>query len=161
MIATSSSADRYILFSIAGTTYAVPSADVHPMEMVADITRVPNAPDFVDGVVFSRGQVLPVVNLRARFGFERVAPDLRARLLVVQLAGRMVGLIVDEAREFVTIAPGAIQPPNESLAAFSGRYLEGIASLGERMVLVVNLDRILDFSTIAVGEPPPGDAAQA
>ena len=53
------------------------------MEMVEHITRVPNAPPFVDGVVFSRGQVVPVVNLRARFGFERVADDLRTRLMVV------------------------------------------------------------------------------
>ena len=57
------------------------------MEMIEDVTRVPNAPPFVDGVVFSRGQVVPVVNLRARFGFERAAFDLRSRLIVVQSGG--------------------------------------------------------------------------
>ena len=58
---------------------------------------MPNAAPFVDGVVFSRGQVVPALNLRARFGFERAAPDLRTRLLVVQSEGRSVGLVVDAA----------------------------------------------------------------
>jgi chemotaxis signal transduction protein len=72
------------------------------------VTRVPNAPAHVDGVVFSRGQVVPAVNLRARFGFERAAYDLRSRLIVVQSSGRHVGLIADDAREFVRISPTAI-----------------------------------------------------
>ncbi len=123
--------DSYILFTVAGTTYALPSGEVRHMEMVEGITRVPNAPTFVDGVVFSRGQVVPVVNLRARFGFERAAYDLRTRLIVVQAASRVVGLVVDSAREFVNIPPESIQPPHEALAGMSGRYVEGVASLGD------------------------------
>ena len=81
------------------------------MEMVEHVTAVPNAPAFVEGVVFSRGQVVPVINLRVRFGFERAPRDLRTRLLVVEVGGRPVGLLADEAREFVAIADAAIQPP--------------------------------------------------
>jgi purine-binding chemotaxis protein CheW len=136
----------YILFTIAATTYALPSADVRHMEMIESITRVPNAPPFVDGVVFSRGQVVPVVNLRARFGFERVPFDLRTRLIVVQAAGRMIGVVADAAREFVSIPADAIQPPNEALTGMSGRYVEGIASLHDRLVLILNMDRILNFA---------------
>ena len=136
----------YILFTVAGTTYALPSGEVRHMEMIADVTRVPNAPPFVDGVVFSRGQVVPVVNLRARFGFERVPHDLRTRLIVVQSTTRLIGLVADTAREFVSIPPEAIQPPHEALAGMSGRYVEGIASLGNRLVLVLNLPRILNFT---------------
>ena len=135
----------YILFTVAGTTYALTSGEVRHMEMIEDITRVPNAPGFIDGVVFSRGQVVPVVNLRARFGFERAAVDLRSRLIVVQSAGRLIGLVVDAAREFVRIPPDAIQPPNDALAGMSGRYVEGIASMGDRLILVLSLDRILNF----------------
>ena len=116
------------------------------MEMIEDITRVPNAPSFVDGVVFSRGQVVPVVNLRARFGFERASHDLRTRLIVVKSAARLVGLVVDAAREFVNIPPDAIQPPHEALAGMSGRYVEGIASIGGRLILVLDLSRVLDFA---------------
>lgn len=136
----------YILFTVAGTTYALPSGEVRHMEMIEEVTRVPNAPPFIDGVVFSRGQVVPVVNLRARFGFERAAVDLRSRLIVVQSAERLIGLVADSAREFVRIPPDSIQPPNDALAGMSGGYVEGIASIGDRLVLVLSLDRILNFA---------------
>jgi purine-binding chemotaxis protein CheW len=145
----------YILFTVAATTYALPSAEVRHMEMIEDITRVPNAPSFVDGVVFSRGQVVPVVNLRARFGFERVPFDLRTRLIVVQAGARLIGLVADAAREFVSIPPDAIQPPNEALTGMSGRYVDGIASVRDRLILVLNLDRILNFAeaqTVGLGQ---------
>lgn len=136
----------YVLFTVAGTSYALPSDHVRHMEMIENITRVPNAPPFIDGVVFSRGQVVPVVNLRARFGFDRAAVDLRSRLIVVQSSERLIGLVADSAREFVRIPPEAIQPPNDALTGMSGRYVEGIASMGDRLVLVLNLDRILNFA---------------
>ena len=144
----------YILFGVSGTTYALPTADVRHMEMIEEITRVPNAPSFVDGVVFSRGQVIPVVNLRARFGFDRVPHDLRTRLIVVQAESRVIGLLVDVAREFVSIPPDAVQPPHEALAGMSGRYVEGVASIGDRLVLILNLQRILSFA-----DPLPADPA--
>ena len=145
----------YILFTVAATTYALPSGEVRHMEMIEDITRVPNAPSFIDGVVFSRGQVVPVVNLRARFGFERMPFDLRTRLIVVQAGARMIGLVADAAREFVSIPPDVIQPPNEALTGMSGRYVDGIASVRDRLILVLNLDRILNFAeaqTVGLGQ---------
>jgi chemotaxis signal transduction protein len=134
----------YILFSVAGTTYALPSDHVVHMDMVGQITPVPNAAPFVDGVVFSRGQVVPVINLRARFGFERAAGDIRSRLLVVDAGRRQVGLLADAAREFISIADNAIQPPSEGLDGLSGRYLAGMATLGERIVLVLDLAHLVE-----------------
>jgi purine-binding chemotaxis protein CheW len=138
-----SPSESFILFELAGTTYAVPSRVVQQMEMVEHITPVPNAPSFVEGVVFSRGQVVPAVNLRRRFGFDKAPHDLRTRLVVVHDAGRTVGLLVDAAREFVTIPAEAIQPPPEALAGMSGTYLKSIAKLGERLVLILNVDEVL------------------
>lgn len=138
--------DNFILFSLAGTTYALRTSDVAHVEMVDQVTGVPNAAHFVDGVVFSRGQVVPALNLRARFGFEKTPYDLRTRLLVVQSDGRSVGLIVDAAREFLAIADGAIQAPNAALTGLSGRYVEGIANLNERLILVLNLREVLNFT---------------
>jgi chemotaxis signal transduction protein len=136
--------DHYILFVVAGTTYALPSRDVAHVEMVEQVTRVPNAAPFVDGVVFSRGQVVPAVNMRARFGFDRAAADLRTRLLVVQLHGRTVGLLVDACREFLSIPPDAIKPPADGLAGAAGRYLAGIATIGERLIVIIDLAQLLD-----------------
>ncbi len=141
-----SSTDTFILLSVMGTTYALRSDQVQHMEMVEQVTRVPNAAPFVDGVVFSRGQVVPAVNLRARFGFERAPYDVRTRLVVVNSKGRQVGLIVDDGREFLRLPATAIAPPQESLAGLSSQYVEGIASLNGRLILVLNLENLLDFS---------------
>jgi purine-binding chemotaxis protein CheW len=136
--------DQYIVFSLAGTSYAVPTAQVAHVEMVEHVTRVPNAPPSVDGIVFSRGAVVPALNLRARFGFERAPYDMRTRLLVVQAAGRTVGLVVDSAREFQSIAESAIVPPGSGLSGLSGAYLRGIATIGDRLIMVLDLDGLLD-----------------
>jgi len=140
--------EPYVLFTLAGTAYAVPSRDVRRMEMVESVTPVPNSPPFVEGIVFSRGQVVPAVNLRRRFGFERAEYDLKTRLIVVAHGDRLVGLIVDSAREFVTIPTESIQPPPEAMAATSGRYLRGVADVGGRVILVLDVAGVLDASAI-------------
>ena len=144
--------DNYILFTVADTTYGVASQDVAHVELVEEVTRVPNAPHHVDGVVFSRGAVVPAVNLRARFGFERVPFDARTRLVVVQREGRSVGLIVDAAREFVTIPSATIHPPADGLTGTTGRYLQGVATIGERMILILDVAELLNTNELAAQE---------
>lgn len=134
----------YILFTVAGTTYGVDSQLVRHIEMIEQVTPVPNAPGFVEGVVFSRGQVVPVLNLRVRFGFDRVERDLRSRLLVVEVGGRMLGLLADDAREFVSVPDASIHPPSDAISGLSGNYIDGVATLGDRIVLVLNLDHVVD-----------------
>jgi chemotaxis signal transduction protein len=138
------SRQTYILFTVAGTTYAVVSQHVLHIEMVEHVTPVPNAPAFVEGVVFSRGQVVPVINLRARFGFERGAVTMRSRLLVVQHEARRVGLLADESREFIRIGDASIRAPQEAIGGLSGNYLDGVATLGTRIVLVLNVREIVE-----------------
>lgn len=137
--------ETFILFTVAATTYAVRSRDVAHVEMIEQVTPVPSAPPFVDGVVFSRGQVVPALNLRARFGFDRAPYDVRTRLLVVHTEGRKVGLIVDSAREFMSFDPAQIHPPGDGLGQLSARYLEGVANLNDRVVLVLSLPQVLAF----------------
>lgn len=139
----------FILFELAGTAYAVPSEAVQQIEMVEHITPVPDAPSFVDGVVFVRGQVVPVVNLRARFGFERIPCNLKTRLMVVARQGRVVGLLADSAREFITFADEQISPPPEAVTGLSGKYLAGIAKVSDRLVLILNIDEVLEFQDFA------------
>jgi purine-binding chemotaxis protein CheW len=133
----------FILFELAGTAYAVSSQVVQQIEMVESITPVPNAPDFVDGVVFVRGQVVPVLNLRARFGLQRIPLDVKTRLIVVNQSGRSVGLLVDLARDFLTISKSAIAPPPEAIHHLNGRFLTGIAHVNDRLILVLNVAELL------------------
>ena len=145
MAIESGSSRTFILFELAGTAYAVPSQAVQQMEMVEQITPVPNSPPFVDGVVFVRGQVVPVVNLRARFNFERAPLDIKTRLMVVSHSDRSVGLLVDSAREFITLQDDAIKPTPDAVTTLSGRYLAGIASVDQRLVLILDIPEVLNF----------------
>jgi chemotaxis signal transduction protein len=139
---SSTHSDHYILFTVNNTSYALPSEDVAHVEMVDEVTRVPNAAPYVDGVVFSRGQVVPALNMRARFGFERQPLDISARLLVVHREGRTVGLLVDACREFLTIPASAVHPPGDAMAA--AHYFEGVATVGNRLIIILDLVKLLE-----------------
>jgi purine-binding chemotaxis protein CheW len=135
--------DSFVLFELAGATYAVRSSAVQQLEMIEHITPVPNADRSVAGVVFSRGQVIPAISLRKRFGFPEIAHDIRSRLIVVRSEGRTIGLVVDAAREFKRIPADTIEPPSDTLGGTSGDYLEGIATSDDRMILVLRLDELI------------------
>jgi len=138
--------EPYIFFELAKTNYGVHSRYVQQLEMVEEITPVPNTPDFVEGVVMSRGRVIPVINLRARFGFEKIPHDSRTRLIVINSDNRTIGVVVDTAREFVPVATDALQPPPEKVSGLSGKYLENVAILEDRLVLILNVKEMLDLS---------------
>jgi len=140
---TDQRSDQYILFTVAGTTYALPSSQIAHIDLVEEITRVPNAPSFVDGVVFSRGRIVPAVNMRARFGFERASIDLRTRFLVTNADGRGVGLLVDSCREFLRIDPASIHPPPDVFGGARESSVSGVATMGERMIVILDLDQLL------------------
>ena len=148
-------AGTFILFLLNGATYAIRSRDIQQLDMVRAITTVPNAPPFVQGVVSVRGEVIPVVNLRRRFGFDDAPASARSRMLVVRQGKRTVGLLVDSAREFASIADTEIQPPPDTIADISGRYLEGIAQVGDRLVLVLDVTELLDSKAFELKEIAP------
>jgi purine-binding chemotaxis protein CheW len=148
--------NSFVLFELAGTFYGLSSQLVQQMEMIEHITPVPNAPAFVEGVVFVRGQVVPAMNLRRRFGFEAAPHTLRTRLVVVAQGSRSVGLIVDSAREFVSIPPDSIHPLPDALSGMSGKYLQGISTLGDRLIMIVDVAELLKFDDLAL--PPSGNA---
>lgn len=139
--------ETYVLFELAGTTYGLRTGEVQHMEMIERITPVPNTSTAVEGVVFSRGQVIPIVNLRVRFGLPREQLTMRSRLIIVQVQQRLVGLMVDAAREFSAIPDEVIRPIHEAVTGMEGNYLKGIATLGERLVLLLDLEATLNLGT--------------
>lgn len=134
----------YILFRLAQTTYAVPAHQVAYVDMVEHITPVPHAPAFVEGVVYSRGQVLPVVNLRVRFGLSRIPLGIQHRLIITRLGERTVALLVDEAREFANLDPERIMLPPDTVVTPGSPFLTGVTLLeDQRLVFILDLERIL------------------
>lgn len=147
---TPTTKENFILFQLKMTTYGIKSLVVRQMEMIEQVTPVPNTPDYIDGIVFSRGQVIPVLNLRKRLGFEEIPYDMSTRLIVVQDKDRLVGLLVDSSREFISLDTGIIQPPPDYIAGLSGKYLEGIATLDQRIILILDIESIIEMSDTTV-----------
>ena len=143
-MSNSNHSESFVLFELAGNTCGVRSQAVQSVEMVEHVTAVPNTAPFVEGLTFTRGQVIPTINLRIRVGLPRIPIYPRARMLVVRSKDRTAGMLVDSTREFVSIPAGAIQPAGETIAGFSARYVERIATLGNRSVLILNVEEVIE-----------------
>jgi len=148
--------ETYVIFELAGAAYGVSCAEVQHVEMLEHLTPVPNAVAAVDGVVFSRGQVIPAINLRVRFGLPRQPPTPRTRLIFLRVRQRIVALIVDAAREFQRIPQNGIRPVQESLVGIEGNYVGGVATVKGRSVLILDVGAVLTMAEIT---PPTAQSA--
>lgn len=133
----------YILFRVAETEFVMAADAVLQMESFTRATRVPGAPDYVAGVVQLRGRMLPVVDLRIRFGFPRAELTIDSRVIVAERDGRPVALLVDYAREVVRIAPSQRKPPPTLMEGSVTRFVDSIVQIGERTVLVLDFARAI------------------
>lgn len=106
------------------------------------LTRVPNSPDFVDGVINLRGQVIPVIALRKRFGVELSPQDNQARIVVLEVQGMVLGFIVDSVPEVLRIPASAMVAPPR-FGKVEREYVSGVAKLHDRLLILLDVDRIL------------------
>lgn len=141
--------ETYIIFELNGSAYGLRSQDVLHIEMLEHITPVPNTAPAIDGVVFSRGQVIPALNLRVRFGFPRTAPTPGTRLIFINVHQRTVALVVDAAREFRPIPAETVRPIEETLLGISGNYVQGVATVAGRLVLLLDVVAVLNLDDAA------------
>src|ERR1700753_3163443 len=122
-------AESYVLFELADNIYGLPSRSVLHIDMLEHITKVPNANPAIDGVVFSRGQVIPALNLRVRFGFPRQDSTLSTRVVFAVIHDRVVGLIVKAARECKTFSSNSLKPIEKTLTGINDKYLTAVTKL--------------------------------
>jgi purine-binding chemotaxis protein CheW len=133
----------HVVFRVGETDYVVPASDVLQMESYAGATVVPGTASYVAGLVQVRGRVVPVIDLRARFGLPPVAPTLDTRIVVVQRDERNVGLLVDSARDVVQLAPEALKPPPDVLARDGRGFVRAVAKVGERLVMLIDFEKVI------------------
>lgn len=145
--------DLYIVFSVADAEYALPVSSVRQLETFQGATRVPGAAAHVAGVVQIRGQVLPVVSLRALFGYPSVSPTLDTRVVVTELGERQVGLIVDKAREVLRIAPGSVERTPGLVDEAARGFCGGLVQLGPRVVMLLDLRKVVGEEDLNVEFP--------
>lgn len=146
---------RYVAMTVAGETYGLDIAAVHTVITPPPVTRVPQAPPFVKGVINLRGRILPVIDLRARFGLPPLASDRErhTRIVVVEADGLSAGLLVDSVSEVLSLPPDAVDPPSHLVAAAGTECIVGIGRVpappsapesGERLVILLDV-----FKTVA------------
>lgn len=130
-------------FRIGSETFGVRIGSVREIVRVPEITAVPNAPDAIEGVINLRGKIVPVMDLRKRFGSASVQPDKKNRILVVELEKRLLGLIVNSASEVIKIPPSEIEPPGNVFAEGESNYVTGVGKLNGRLIILLDIEKLL------------------
>jgi len=143
--------EQVVTFKVDNEEYALAIADVQEIIRVPDISRVPQAPAFVEGVVSLRNRLLPIVNLRARFGMPSIATDDDSRIIVVSLADAIVGVQVDAVSEVLSVPRDAVEAPPSVLSGGEAEQLRGVAKLDEGRRLIMLLDAAHVLSSVEVG----------
>lgn len=142
-----------VVFRIEREEYAVPIGHVREVVRVGDITRVPHAPPNIRGVMNLRGRILPIMELRTRLGIEAAELTGRSRVVVVDVSRRAVGLLVDSVGQVARVAESKVSAPPDEVRSAAGDGVTGVARVGERLLLLLDLERVLrsdaqDSSTV-------------
>ena len=134
---------QFVSFVVAGEEFGVNILTVQEIIRPVDITRVPHAPDFVKGVINLRGRILPVIDLRTRFGFPAQERTGDMRIVVVEIGGRTVGFMADAVQEVLRVDVSSIESAPELAMGIDADYLRGVAKLDERLLILLDLERLL------------------
>ena len=130
-------------FRIGRETFGLPISIVREIVRVPEITSVPNAPNYIEGVINLRGRIIPIVDLRKRFGEKSFEPNKKNRIVVVELESRAIGLIVNSASEVLRIPPSEIEEPHNVFKEGELNYITGVGKLNGRLVILLDLNKIL------------------
>jgi purine-binding chemotaxis protein CheW len=133
----------HVVFKVGEAEYALPAAEVLQMESYAGATVVPGSPPYVAGIVQVRGKVVPVIDLRARFGLPAQANTVDSRIVIGQHGERAVGLLVDSAREVLKVTDDQIRPPPPMVAAEAGGLVRAVAQVGKRLLMLIDFSKVI------------------
>lgn len=128
---------------VGGETFGIPISQVREIVRIPQITAVPNAPEIVEGVMNLRGRIVPIVDLRKRFRERDIQPNKKNRVVIVEIEGRLIGLTVNAASEVLKIPPSQVEAPQSFFPDGAADYISGIAKLNDRLVILIDLQRIL------------------
>ena len=130
---------QLVSFSIDQIEYGVAILAVHDIIMMPELTRLPNTPDFIKGVINLRGNVIPVVDVRRRFGFHISEIKESSRIIVIEISEKLIGLMVDAVNQVVRIPESNISPPSEMIDGVSETFIEGIGRMKDRLIIMLRL----------------------
>lgn len=148
---------QLVSFKLGFEEYAVDILKVQEINRMVDITSVPNAPPYVEGVINLRGKVIPVINLRKKFGLDAKEMDAQSRIMVVDV-GTTVGLIVDSVSEVLRLSSDTVEPPPPITSGNGSEYIKGIGKLEDRLLILLDIDRLFSNGVMqTVTASPKGE----
>jgi purine-binding chemotaxis protein CheW len=134
---------QLISFTVGEEEFGLEILRVKEVIRIREITRLPRAPSFVQGIINLRGDVIPIIDLREKFGLEHHDYTSMTRVIVVDVDGQLIGMVVDSASQVVRIPADQIEPPPPIVGGLSAEYVKGVGKLDDRLVILVNIDRII------------------
>ncbi|MDR2800984.1 MAG: chemotaxis protein CheW [Desulfovibrio sp.] len=139
---------QLVTFSIGEEEFGVDILKVQEIIRTMEITKVPRAEAFVEGVINLRGKVIPIIDLRRRFGLDSKAHDKHTRIIVIEINTLIVGFVVDSVSEVLRIPAGTVEPPPPVVAGLDSDYISGVGKLQDRLLILLDLDKLLSGEVI-------------
>lgn len=133
---------QLVIFRLAQEEYGLPITKVQEINRLVPITKLPQTPEFMEGVINLRGRIIPVIDLRKRFALEISEHNDESRIIIVEVCGQTVGVIVDAVAEVVRIAAASVEPPPPSFI-LDAKYIQGVGKLEGRLLILLEIDEIL------------------
>jgi purine-binding chemotaxis protein CheW len=134
---------QLVTFSIGEEEFGVDILKVQEIIRMMEITKVPRAPDFVEGVINLRGKVIPIIDLRKRFGLVSKGHDKDTRIIVIEISNMIVGFVVDSVSEVLRIPSSTVEPPPPVVSGSQSEYISGVGKLEDRLLILLDLDKLL------------------
>ncbi|MCK9211644.1 MAG: chemotaxis protein CheW [Ignavibacteriaceae bacterium] len=134
---------QLVSFFIGSEEFGIDILYVQEINRMSQVTKVPNAPDFVNGVINLRGRVIPVIDLRLKFGMPKKEPDKNTRIIVMEVSGKTVGFIVDSVNEVLRIPKNVTEAPPSLAMGINSEYIKAVGKLEDRLLILIDLEKIL------------------
>ncbi|MDP9017542.1 MAG: chemotaxis protein CheW [Candidatus Eremiobacteraeota bacterium] len=134
---------QVVSFHLGNEEYGVDISQVQEIIRMVDITHVPRAPHFMEGVINLRGQLIPIIDLRTRFGMSRAEHTKNTRIVVTEIAGKRVGIIVDSVSEVLNLPVENVEEAPEMIAGVGTEYISGVGKMGDRLIILLELQKVI------------------
>ncbi|SHN70973.1 chemotaxis protein CheW [Desulfovibrio litoralis] len=139
---------QLVTFSIGEEEFGVDILKVQEIIRTMEITKVPRAQEFVEGVINLRGKVIPIIDLRRRFGLHSKEHDKHTRIIVIEINNMIVGFVVDSVSEVLRIPASTVEPPPPVVAGLESEYINGVGKLHDRLLILLDLDKLLSSADL-------------
>lgn len=148
----SETGNEFLAFTLGKEEYGIDILKVQEIRGYETVTRIANAPEFVKGVVNLRGIIVPIVDMRIKFNLGEPTYDQFTVVIILNIGGRVVGMVVDSVSDVITLSPEQIKPAPEMGTALNTDYLIGLGTLDERMLILVDIDKLMSSSEMGLIE---------